>query len=150
MSSLCPSVSTQFADVNLFARPTVLTAIDEDSFQLLQLSLEPWKFSLRRCATRENFVGEIEALQPSLVVMESMFSFEKTLRALGRVRAARYGRHVPVVLLSGYPDEAHRKQALDFGVTGYIAKPVVLENVQAYFTSLIDVFENRHRRTETI
>lgn len=150
MNSLYPVSQSYFSDVNLFARPTVLTAIDEDSFQLLQLNIEPWKLNMRRSESTLRLVENIDALRPSLVVLDSTFPFEDTIKMLRRIRGTRSAKHVPIVLLSGYPDEAHRKEALDSGVTGYIAKPMVLDNVQSYFTSLIDVYENRHRRLEML
>ncbi len=150
MNSHNPLVSTQFAEMNLFARPTVLAAVDEDSFQLLQLNIEPWKLNMRRGRSTAKLMEDIAELRPSLVVLDSKFPFEDTIDTLKQIRSSRFGKNVPLVLLSGYPDEAHRKEALDSGVTGYIAKPIVLENLQAYFTSLIDVYENRYRRMETL
>jgi FixJ family two-component response regulator len=35
-----------------------------------------------------------------------------------------HGHRIPIIILTGYPDEHHRQQALAGGATGFLAKPL--------------------------
>ncbi len=62
--------------------------------------------------------------QPDLILMDVMLSGLNGLEAARRLKAHGDTRHIPIIVITAQATPAERKQALDAGCDGYLAKPI--------------------------
>jgi two-component system response regulator PrrA len=111
----------------------ILIAEDaEDSRRPLLLMLKLAGFA---CLEADNGRAAIELVlreKPDLVLMDLSLPEVDGLQAVRELRAA--GANLPIIVVSGYDDQATRDQAQQAGANGYVTKPIDFEELKKLIT----------------
>ena len=79
---------------------------------------------VRICGSAEDCLDAVGNDPPDVVVTDRMLGGYDGLRLVSRLREE--SPELAVIMLSGYSDEASIREAMNAGVTEYLAKPVPL------------------------
>lgn len=95
----------------------------------------------------------IEEENPQVVIADIRMPVMDGLQLIQRLRAA--GQHLHVLILSGYADFEYAKQAIKYGVAGYLLKPVNISEMSASLKLVREQIEkdslsNEGRQTEVM
>ena len=113
------------------ASPIVVAIVDDDDKvrralrRLVQsLSYHPIGF-----ASGEEFLASLGETTPSCVLMDQHMPSLNGLDVILRMRSE--GRHVPVIIVTGFDQPGLRQKCLDAGASEYIVKPLAASAVSA-------------------
>jgi FixJ family two-component response regulator len=113
------------------ASPIVVAIVDDDDTvrralrRLVQsLSYHPIGF-----ASGEEFLASLRETTPSCVLMDQHMPSLNGLDVILRMRSE--GRHVPVIIVTGFDQPGLRQKCLDAGASEYIVKPLASSAVSA-------------------
>lgn len=83
---------------------------------------------VRICGNAEDCLNAVCVECPDVVVTDRMLGGYDALRLVSRLRQQL--PDLALIMLSGYSDEASIREAMDAGVTEYVAKPVALARLE--------------------
>jgi FixJ family two-component response regulator len=113
------------------ASPKVVAIVDDDDAVrralrrlVLSLSYRPIGF-----ASGEDFLASLLEGTPNCVLMDQHMPNLNGLDVLRRIRGE--GRHVPVVMVTGFDQPGLRQKCLEAGASGYLIKPLEASAVSA-------------------
>ncbi|MBN1888868.1 MAG: response regulator [Thermoflexales bacterium] len=86
-------------------------------------------------ATGEQAVHCLTGEQPDIILMDIRLA--GVLNGIEAVQQMRAFSQVPVVFMTGYPDENTREQAMQLQPAAYLIKPVELYDLEPLFRSLL-------------
>ncbi len=84
-------------------------------------------------------VAQAELLRPQLILMDIGMPKLDGLEAARRIRSQEGGGNIVIVALSGWDQEAHKRQCAEAGFDDHLAKPVEPNELR----SLIDRYHGR-------
>jgi two-component system, NtrC family, response regulator GlrR len=103
----------------------------DDDIEFVELLARRFKrrgARVRICDSPESCLEAVRQERPDVVVTDRMLGGYDGLRLVSRLREEL--PDLVVIMLSGYSDEASIREAMDSGVTEYLAKPVPLAELQ--------------------
>jgi CheY-like chemotaxis protein len=71
-------------------------------------------------------------VQPDVIVMDLSMPTLDGIAATQRIRQHPRTRQIPVILLTGYPQRAIERGALEAGVTVFLTKPCLPEDLETH------------------
>jgi two-component system, OmpR family, phosphate regulon response regulator PhoB len=107
-------------------RPLILSAEDDpDIRELLRLVLEHGGYRLVAARDGEDALAVAEHETPALFLLDSSMPRLSGIEVSRALRAEERFRDVPIVLLTATRSDAREVEAAEAGVTRYVLKPVV-------------------------
>jgi len=76
--------------------------------------------------------------RPALILLDLMMPRKDGLETLRELKADSKFRSIPVVIVSNSRKDKYITQAYEFGASGYIEKPLHLEDFEKIFTTVRD------------
>ena len=120
------------------ARPLALIAgRHDDTRQMMRHLLETWGFRVAEAGSCGEAPAVAEQNVPSLVLLDTSIPFTETLNAAASIRNGSKTREIPIILISGFGQEAFRYAALAQGVNRYFVKPIDLDVLRDHVQRLI-------------
>lgn len=105
------------------AERLVLVCDDEEVLrELITVALGP-AYRVCATATADEALAAVAAERPDAIVLDLMIPGGGGLAVLRGLREASGGRTPPVVVVSAWADEEHRREAEDEGAEAFLAKP---------------------------
>ena len=106
-------------------KPLVLVfSRDADASFLYRTILEIWSYRVKEFSALEDLPVIIENELPDLILMDGVRQFEENLENLRRIRADKRFCCLPVILVSGFVQDAFRNSALACGADDFLVKPL--------------------------
>lgn len=90
-------------------------------------------------ANGQEAVAVIEEVEPDVVIVDIRMPVMDGLQLIHRLTTA--GRRMHFIILSGYADFEYAQQAIKYGVTGYLLKPVDTREMTANLTRIRERIE---------
>jgi two-component system, cell cycle response regulator DivK len=115
-----------------------------DARELYAMYLDHVGFSVRTVADGEAALAAAVEMQPDVIVMDLSMPYLDGITATRHLRLLPRTRNVPVILLTGYPQKAIERGALEAGVDVFLTKPCLPEYLEAHVRR---VMESKHRTT---
>jgi DNA-binding NtrC family response regulator len=101
---------------------------DMDFVEILARRFKRRGARVRICSNAEACMEAVRNDPPDVVVTDRMLGGYDGLRLVSRLREE--SPELAVIMLSGYSDEASIREAMNAGVTEYLAKPVPLAKLE--------------------
>jgi len=135
-----PRVAAAFLDMSVEditpKKDMVLIADDDESTRLLVRSILGNDFAVIEAADGRQAVEASLREKPSLVLMDIVMPGEDGLEACRHLKANPQTSDIPVVMLSGYDQDANRALSRTAGAARFVAKPftpqTLLDTVKAF------------------
>ena len=105
--------------------------VEDESITAMSMAdlLDLWGYDVCEPApSGEDALKVAETERPALAILDIKLKGDMSGIELAALLKERFG--IPVVFISGYADEAIRKQAEDAGAAGYILKPFDLAHLK--------------------
>jgi len=119
-------------------KPVVLIADDvQDARDIYAACLEAKGFRAIKAHDGEEAVGLTVSLRPDVVVMDLAMPRLDGVAATRRLKNDPRTQRIPIILLTGYAERAIRDGALEAGVTVFLTKPCLPEDLEAAVRRLI-------------
>jgi CheY-like chemotaxis protein len=127
-------------------RAGVVLIVDDssDARELYSTYLDHVGFSVRAVADGQAALDAAVEMQPDVIVMDLSMPNLDGIAATQRLRLLPRTRHVPVILLTGFPQKAIERGALAAGVDVFLTKPGLPEYLEAHVRR---VMESKHHTT---
>jgi two-component system, cell cycle response regulator DivK len=126
----------------------VLVADDtRDARELYGLYLSHHGFSVELASDGIAAVDMAIQLQPDVIVMDLSMPNLDGITATQRLKAHPRTRHIPVILLTGYPYKAIQHGALEGGVDVFLTKPCLPEDLETHVRLLLEAKRRSPRKT---
>ena len=125
-------------------RAGVVLIVDDstDARELYATYLNYAGFSVRAVADGQAALAAAVEIQPDVIVMDLSMPNLDGITATQRLRLLPRTRNVPVILLTGFPQKATERGALEAGVDVVLTKPCLPEDLEA---NVRRVMESRRR-----
>ena len=109
------------AKTDTMAKQILIIEDDEEILQVLETVLEYHEFKVTALSETENIFAAIEAYEPDLILTDFLLSGLNGGEICQKVKSNRETCHLPVILISAYPDLATSYGK--FGFDAFINKP---------------------------
>jgi two-component system cell cycle response regulator DivK len=117
----------------------VLIADDvQDAREIYAAYFESRGFRTVTARDGESAVALTTSLKPDVVVMDLAMPRLDGIGATQRLKRDQRTRHIPVIVLTGYPDRAIQDGALDAGAAAFLTKPCLPEDLETTVRRVID------------
>lgn len=113
--------------MQLHQRKTYLVLVIDDVAlirAMVRQSLADSGFDVVEAASAEEGIRLAEELRPDLVLLDVILPDRDGFTVCRELRAAVWGQHLPVVMITGLDDVESIQQAFDAGATDFITKPI--------------------------
>jgi FixJ family two-component response regulator len=110
--------------------PTPFIACVEDDLHVSEAIkglLEAYGFVVEAFASAEDFLGSDRLKAASCLITDVNLQGMSGLQLQDRLAAV--GQSIPTIVITGFPDERVRAQALGAGAIGFLAKPIATEDL---------------------
>jgi two-component system response regulator YesN len=128
----------------------VVIVDDEPKLRNGLQTLIPWEslgFTVMAAATNgKEALSVIEELNPDVVIVDIRMPIMDGLQMIQHLTAA--GRRLHFIILSGYADFEYAKQAIKYGVAGYLVKPVDIREMSASLQRVREQIEKERHQAE--
>lgn len=128
----------------------VVIVDDEPKLRNGLQTLIPWEslgFTVMAAATNgKEALSVIEEVNPDVVIVDIRMPIMDGLQMIQHLTAA--GRHLHFIILSGYADFEYAKQAIKYGVAGYLVKPVDIREMSASLQRVREQIEKERHQAE--
>jgi two-component system cell cycle response regulator DivK len=84
-----------------------------------------------------NFLGEIEAFKPDLILLDLKLPKMNGLSIIEVLRHHTRYQELPILVVSGYAFKSDRQKAMALGATGYLVKPIQPDALHAAIQSTL-------------
>lgn len=125
--------------VDLSGMHVLIVEDDEDSRQLLGSFLEYCGALVTTCHSTEMALADLDEYRPHVIVSDLAlpgadgFAFIRALRK----RDAEHGGMLPAIAVSAHDRDFTWPEAREAGYTGYLVKPVILEDLAALVRDVV-------------
>ena len=104
--------------------PTIYCVEDDNGIrELLSCALRSGGYGVKAFPMANPFYAELEANQPSLILLDIMLPNEDGLSVLSKLKADPKYKDVPVIMLTAKSSEIDKVSGLELGADDYITKP---------------------------
>lgn len=104
--------------------PTVLVVDDEPTIRtLIRAVLEPTGYHVVEAVDGVSALAVAEKLRPDLILLDIALPRLSGLEVCRRIKADSATASTPIILLTGFVQEAEREAGEQAGAEGFIAKP---------------------------
>ena len=106
--------------------PTIYCVEDDNGIrELISCALRSGGYGVKAFPMAKPFYEELEANQPSLILLDIMLPNEDGLSVLSKLKADPKYKDIPVIMLTAKSSEIDKVSGLELGADDYITKPFV-------------------------
>jgi two-component system cell cycle response regulator DivK len=110
--------------------PLILVVDDNlDAREMYAMYLEYEGFRVIQAENGLEAIEKTRAASPSLVLMDASMPQMDGWDAVRLLKADPATRAIPLLMLTGHAYEEHRQKAIDVGADGFLAKPVLPDDL---------------------
>jgi two-component system, cell cycle response regulator DivK len=123
------------------ARGAGLILIADDTFdtrELYALYLTQCGFAVQTVTDGEEAVQAAIESRPDVIVFDLSMPRLDGITATTRIKAHPDTRHIPVIVVTGFPHQAAQRSALEAGAEVFLEKPCLPEDLARHVQHLID------------
>jgi len=118
--------------------PLVLIAEDTfDTRELYELYLTQRGFRVQTVVDGEAAVETALESSPDVVVLDLSMPRVDGIAATKRLKQDARTRHIPIIILTGYPHKAIQQRALEAGADAFLPKPCLPEDLEQQIRKLL-------------
>jgi len=118
--------------------PLVLIAEDTfDTRELYELYLTQRGFRVQTVVDGEAAVETAVESSPDVVVLDLSMPRVDGIAATKRLKQEARTRHIPIIILTGYPHKAIQQGALEAGADAFLTKPCLPESLEQQIRKLL-------------
>ena len=104
--------------------PTIYCVEDDNGIrELISCALKSGGYGVKAFPMAKPFYEELEANQPSLILLDIMLPNEDGLSVLSKLKADPKYKDIPVIMLTAKSSEIDKVSGLELGADDYITKP---------------------------
>jgi two-component system sensor histidine kinase TorS len=119
-------------------KPRILIAEDfEENRIALKLILKHAGFEVIEAEDGRQAVEAVRREKPDLVLMDVTLPEIDGLQATREIRDQAEFQRTPIIIVSAHDNEEIRRQAADAGGSGYISKPIEIEELKKLIESCL-------------
>lgn len=125
------------------ARGAGLILIADDTFdtrELYGLYLTQCGFAVQTVTDGEAAVQTALESRPDVIVLDLSMPRLDGITATKRIKAHPDTRHIPVIVVTGFPHQAAQRGALEAGADVFLGKPCLPEDLAGHVQGLLDRF----------
>lgn len=119
------------------SREVLLVDDDSDTQQMFRSALKRSPMSLMTASTFAQALEVLATHQPSLIILDIMLPEGHDGYKLLRMIRQQYGLTCPVIATSAYYDHDMQIRILEDGFSGFLPKPLVVEELSAYLQQFV-------------
>jgi CheY-like chemotaxis protein len=128
-------------------RDSILIVEDSEAARLmLSTFLEVSGYKVYAATNGLEAIDLAVKLRPDLVLMDLLMPELNGLAATRMLRSVRELKNTPVIALSGYDPRDHEGIAIKAGCSGYLRKPVNLDELKGAISDLLSMKRNKTSR----
>lgn len=103
---------------------TKIAIIEDDPTinQMYRMKFEAAGFDVQLASDGQRGVSLVEAFRPDLILLDMQMPVMTGHQALVQIRAAEWGKDIPVIILTNMGEEESPKELRDLGIESYIVK----------------------------
>lgn len=101
---------------------------DHDLLTITKRILEKKGFEIEVCFNGKNAFEKIRTFNPQLILLDVFINNADGLQICSKLKSSPFTRHIPVLVLSGYPQLAE-SAIYEFGADDFIPKPFEINEV---------------------
>lgn len=103
---------------------TKIAIIEDDPTinQMYRMKFEAAGFDVQLASDGQRGVSLVEAFRPDLILLDMQMPVMTGHQALAQIRAADWGKDIPVIILTNMGEEESPKELRDLGIESYIVK----------------------------
>jgi DNA-binding response OmpR family regulator len=103
---------------------TKIAIIEDDPTinQMYRMKFEAAGFDVQLASDGQRGVSLVEAFRPDLILLDMQMPVMTGHQALAQIRAAEWGKNIPVIILTNMGEEESPKELRDLGIESYIVK----------------------------
>jgi len=124
------------------AKPLILLIDDERDFlELMVTRIESWGYRAITASNGKDALTILQTKKPDIIIVDYMMPGMdgiKTLKEIRKIAAA-----TPVIMMTAYPDERSIKGAEQLGVSTYIPKMSVYNDMKSILKSTLHMIEEK-------
>jgi FixJ family two-component response regulator len=116
---------------------SLIAVVDDDRFvrESVKRLLSSLGFTVEAFASAADFLGSVHLEETACLITDIQMAEVSGLELYARLRAG--GHVIPTILITAYPDEAVRTQAMNSGIHGYLVKPFREDELIAHVRSAL-------------
>lgn len=103
---------------------------DHDLLAITKRILEKKGFEIEVCPNGKSIFDIIKTFNPHLILLDVFINNSDGLEICNKLKSSPFTRHIPVLILSGYPQLAD-SAIYEFGAEDFIPKPFEISDVIA-------------------
>jgi CheY-like chemotaxis protein len=121
-------------------RAALVLVVDDtqDSRELYGLYLSYRGFRVELAADGQVAVNAAITLQPDVIVMDLSMPTLDGVAATRHLKMDPGTRHIPIIMLTGYPFQAIQRGALEAGVDVFLTKPCLPEDLESHIRTVLE------------
>jgi CheY-like chemotaxis protein len=121
-------------------KPRILIAEDfEENRVALKLILKHTGFDVIESQDGQQAIEAVRREEPDLVLMDITLPVIDGLQATREIRNDEKFKWLPIIIISAHDDDEVRRQADEAGASGYISKPVEIEELKKLIEGCLTV-----------
>lgn len=120
-------------------KPTILIAEDNDDLRFYMKDNLQKAYNIYEAANGEEALVIIRKIVPDLIISDIMMPGIGGMELCRRVKADNNLCHIPVILVTGLPEEVDQLESLETGADDYILKPFNFQFLEAKISNLISL-----------
>ena len=124
------------AKIETMARQILIIEDAEDILQVLETVLEYHEFNVSSISETDDIIAAIDEYEPDLILTDFLLSGLNGGEICQKVKSNRNTCHIPVILISAYPDLA--TSFGKFGFDAFINKPFNIGELVERIDQLLD------------
>lgn len=101
---------------------------DNDLLAVTKVLLQKKGFQIEACSDWEKAKEKIRTFKPHLVLLDIFLKKSDGLQICNILKASPFTRHIPILILSGYPRLAE-SAIYEFGADDFISKPFEINDI---------------------
>jgi len=103
---------------------TKIAIIEDDATinQMYRMKFEAAGFDVQLASDGERGVALVESFRPDLILLDMQMPVKNGYEALKEIRAADWGKDIPVIVLTNMGEEESPKELRDLKIESYIVK----------------------------
>jgi two-component system, cell cycle response regulator DivK len=108
-----------------------------DAVEMYRMYLTHFGYEVISAEDGSSAVAMALRLVPDVIVMDLSMPRMDGIQAIGELKGQRRTRHIPIILLTGFPERAINEGALEAGADVFLTKPCLPDDLEGHVRRLI-------------
>jgi len=115
----------------------LVSGTQNDTRFMMKVLLEMWGYEVAEAIGISDTVERAESFAPDFVLVDTSRLFDQDIEVVSSLRGSKLRASVPVFVMSGFPQAAYLRSAMEHGATGLLVKPLDLEVLEGHLESAL-------------